>query len=241
MNASIPSVEAMRGSGYDSILFDMQHSALTYDTVYHAMLAMGDSPITTMVRLPGFNAGVAMKLLDAGVEGIMCPQVDTPEQAATFVDACKYPPLGNRSFGPFRAARGTPMAEYIQGANDQVVTLAQIESKAAMDNLEAIVATPGIDAVFVGPADLSISHGGPPGIDYEDDVVRERHLRIISTAHAAGVKVGMLAPTPAHLERALEWGADLLGVANEVGLVTSGAAEILTRTQTAIEQAGPVS
>jgi 4-hydroxy-2-oxoheptanedioate aldolase len=234
MNGSIPTIEAIKGLDYDSIAFDLQHSALTEQEVFRCLLALGDHPATVMVRLPGWVPGLAMRLLDAGVEAVVAPQVDTREQAIAVVEGTKYPPLGNRSFGPFRATRGTNPVEYVAGANDQVVTFVQIESKTALDNLDSIVSVPGVDGVFIGPADLSLSHGNDPVMNYEDPLAKERHLRIIEGCHKHGVKVLMLAPTPQMFDRALEWGADLITVAFEAGFVAAGAAEALQRGRAAI-------
>jgi 4-hydroxy-2-oxoheptanedioate aldolase len=228
-------VEAVGRTGFDSVLLDMQHAPLDFKDVYHAQIALGDSPITSLVRVPGLVPSLMMQLLDAGVGGIMCPQVDTREQAEAFVRACRYPPLGTRSFGPYRAARGGSMADYFAVANGVVITMAQVESVTSLENVDEIVSTPGLDAVFVGPADLSISGGGPPEINYQDSTVEARHRRIIESAHAAGVKVGVLAPTQEDLETVLDWGVDMVSCASDTALVLGGAAASLASTRAAIE------
>jgi 4-hydroxy-2-oxoheptanedioate aldolase len=234
MSGSVAAIEAVKGLDYDSLALDMQHSSLTEEDVFKCVLALGDSPATLMVRLPGFVPGLAMRLLDAGVEAVVAPQVDTREQAQAVVEGTKYPPLGNRSFGPYRAARGQSMVDYVKTANDQTITFIQIESKTAVENLDSIVSVPGVDAVFIGPADLSLSYGGDPVMNYEDPDARERHIRIIEGCHEHGVKVLMLAPTPQMFERAVEWGADLITVAFEAGFVAAGASEALQRARAAI-------
>lgn len=234
MTGSIPTMEAIRDTDYDSIFLDMQHSAVTEEEVFKVVLALGTAPITLMVRLPGFTPGLAMRLLDAGVEAVVAPQVDTREQAQAVVDATKYPPLGNRSFGPYRAARGGSMVDYVKTANDQTITFIQIESKTALDNLDDIVSVEGVDAVFIGPADLSLSHGGEPVMNYEDPVARERHIKIIEGCHKHGVKVLMLAPTEQMFQRALEWGADMITVSFEAASVIGNAQEALARSRAAI-------
>src|SRR5579862_1755478 len=93
-------VESLRRSGYDSVLFDMQHGSFDFKDVYHAQLALGDSEIASMVRIPSIDPGLIMRLIDNGIECVMCPYIDTREQAEAFVGACHYPPAGYRSFGP---------------------------------------------------------------------------------------------------------------------------------------------
>jgi 4-hydroxy-2-oxoheptanedioate aldolase len=135
--------------------------------------------------------------------------------------------MGVRSNGPFRTKEGPQ--EYFHSANETIVTLAQIETREAMDNLDAIVAHPGLDAVFVGPTDLSISYGGEPSMDYADPATAERHQRIIDAAHRAGKKAGMLALTPPDVPLAVEWGMDFISVGMDTMLAIMGARDALER------------
>jgi 4-hydroxy-2-oxoheptanedioate aldolase len=234
MGTTLSNIEAIRDSEYDSIWFDMQHTAVEAADILPALIALRDSPITTIARLPGWNPGLAMKLLDSGVDGILCPQVDTPEHAAAVVEATKYPPLGNRSWGAFRRSPDQTPSEYLAQANDSTLTLLLIESRTALENIEAIVAVPGVDAVTIGPNDLAISHGDRPedGMNYEHPVTRERLRRIIDASHAAGVKVMMLGYTPTHRRAAGELGADMLVIASELQLVAGGSADVLQSVRT---------
>jgi 4-hydroxy-2-oxoheptanedioate aldolase len=228
-------VQAISRSGYDSVLFDMQHSPVDFKDLYLAQLALGDSEIASIVRVPGIEPGLIMKLLDNGFEAVMCPVVDTREQAEAFVGACRYPPAGYRSNGAtVRAMRGASALEYFAGADESIVTIAQIESLTALRNVDAICTTPGLDAVFVGPTDLAISAGGPPVTDYADPSVIEHHKAIITAAHNAGIKVGVLAAGAQEVKTVLNWGVDLVSCASDLELIVSGAAQVLADTRIAI-------
>ena len=119
---------------------------------------------TPLARVPWNEPGIIMKMLDAGCYGIICPMVNTAEEAQRFVGACRYPPKGYRSFGPTRVSFYAG-ADYGQHANDTVIALAMIETAQAVENLDAILDTPGLDGVYVGPADLSQSMGYKERVD----------------------------------------------------------------------------
>ena len=124
--------------------------------------AMRASGVVPLARVPWLEPGIIMKVLDAGAYGVICPMVNTPEQAAEFVSYLRYPPLGQRSFGPTRANYSAG-ANYAAEANGEILGFAMIETAEAMANLDAIVATPGLDGIYVGPADLTLQPvAGPP-------------------------------------------------------------------------------
>ncbi|MCW2539987.1 MAG: putative aldolase [Frankiales bacterium] len=225
--SSMTTAESIGRLGYDSVVIDMQHTLADFKDVAGCLIALTGTGTTAMVRVPGNDSSMIQKLLDAGAEGIMCPMINNPAEAQAFVGACRYPPLGVRSNGPFRTKEGG--RAYFHTANDTVVTLAQIETREAMENLDAIAATPGLDALFVGPSDLSISYGGEPVMDYDNPVTAERHRQIVEAAHRAGKKAGMLALTPPDVPLAVEWGMDLISVGMDGMLVILGAVEALNR------------
>src|ERR1700744_733937 len=162
--------EIMAAQGYDSVSIDVQHGALDYTSVLPMLQAMRASGVVTMARVPWLGPGGIMKILDAGAYGIICPMVNTAEQAAEFVSYVRYPPLGQRSFGPTRAAYSAG-ANYAAEANGEILAFAMIETGQGMSNLEAIAATPGLDGIYVGPADLALSLSSgrlTPGFDREE-------------------------------------------------------------------------
>jgi 4-hydroxy-2-oxoheptanedioate aldolase len=222
--SSVLSAEAVGRLGYDSVVIDMQHTMAEYRDVVTAIIALSAGPTVPVVRVPGNDPILVGRVLDAGARGVMCPMVNTREQAERFVAACRYPPEGTRSYGPYRAADG---ARYFTEANADIVTFAQIETLEALDNLDEIAATPGLDVLFVGPTDLSISGGGAPSMSYTDPLVDERHRAIVDAAHRAGKRAGMLALGPGDPEIGRGWGMDFLSVAMEQRLVAVGAAQAL--------------
>lgn len=163
---SIPSsfsAEVMAHQGFDWVCIDMQHGVIDYQVALTMLQAIGTTATIPIVRVPWNEPGIIGKVLDAGALGVIVPMVNSVEEARQAVAACRYFPKGARSFGPTRASyyAGT---DYFAGANDQVACIPMIETKQAVDRLDDILAVPGIDAVYVGPADLSITLGLPPGM-----------------------------------------------------------------------------
>lgn len=141
---------------FDAITFDMQHGMIEYADVL-SMIGSFPTHIYPMARLPQNDAGLSMKLLDAGVHGLICPQVKSGADTLSFVRHCYYPPIGERSFGPMRSS---VIVEDYQAKAAQIVTpFALIETKEAIDQLETIAATPHLKGLYVGPYDLSLSLG----------------------------------------------------------------------------------
>lgn len=223
--------EIMSEQGYDAVSIDVQHGALDYSDVLPMFQAMRASGVVLGARVPWLEPGIIMKMLDAGALQIICPMINTAEQAAEFVNYLRYPPVGNRSFGPTRAqyALGGGIA---QEANDQVVGWAMVETKQAMENLDAIAATPGLDGIYVGPADLTFSlHDGriPPGFDREEPEIIEVLQRIADTCHKAGIKAALHCGTADYAARAVGWGYDMTTVGGDYRLMQGAAAASVAR------------
>ena len=136
--------EAMGRAGWDSVTIDLQHGVIDYMDAVTMIQAISLTPAVPLVRAPWNEPSVIMKLLDAGAMGIICPMVNNAEEAAAFVSNCRYAPKGRRSFGPVRA--GMVHTDYWTHANDAILTIAMVETAEAMENLDGIMATPGLDA-----------------------------------------------------------------------------------------------
>src|SRR6202161_1397076 len=151
--------EFMAQAGFDWLVIDLQHAPAGGSEQLAAMpRATGSTP--TLGGLPWeTHYGKGTAALDAGAQGLIVPMLDTPDEAARIAGACRYPSVGYRSFGPWRAALQIPGSTTDDG-DQRVLCLVQIETRAAIDNLDAIVAVPGIDGAYIGPTDLSLSHGG---------------------------------------------------------------------------------
>lgn len=223
--------EIMASQGYDSVTIDMQHGALDYSAALVMLQAMRASGAVPMVRVPWLEPGAIMKALDAGAYGIICPMVNTAEQAAAFVSCVRYPPLGQRSFGPTRAVYAAG-ADYAAEANGEILALAMVETAEALGNLEAIAATPGLDGIYVGPADLTLSLTGgrlATGFDREEPEMIAVLQRIAAACRAAGLRAGLHCGTPDYAARAIGWGYDLTTVGGDARLLAAAAGASVAR------------
>jgi 4-hydroxy-2-oxoheptanedioate aldolase len=150
--------------GFDSFYVDIEHSAISVDTAAQMIAAALPLGITPLVRVPGHDFDMAAQLLDVGALGIICPQVDTAEQAQAMVAACKFPPLGHRSVsgaGPLQYYRPTPLGEVNAQGNALTLCIPMLETPLAIENAEAIAAVPGVDILLIGSNDLSTAFGVP--------------------------------------------------------------------------------
>ncbi|HHD7482074.1 TPA: HpcH/HpaI aldolase/citrate lyase family protein [Klebsiella oxytoca] len=224
--ASSFSAEIMAEQGYDSLTIDLQHGFVGYEQATYMLQAMRASGIAPMVRVPWLEPGIIMKALDAGAWGIICPMVNTAEQARALVSCVRYPPSGSRSFGPTRVTFSAGQ-DYGQHADDQVVCFAMIETAEAFENLEEIVSTPGLDGVYIGPADLTLGLTGRKyrtGFDRTEPEIVDAIQHILHTAHRAGKKAGLHNGSATYAAKAAEWGFDLVTLSNDVQLLRSAAA-----------------
>lgn len=177
--------EVMSRQPWDSVTVDMQHGLSDFETTVHMLRAMNGSSVTPMVRVPWMEPGLIQKVLDAGAFGVICPMVNTREQCEQFVSVCRYAPAGTRSFGPTRAPI-VAGADYWKKANDEVLTFAMIETRQAVENIDAIVSVPGLDGVYIGPSDLSLTLGLDPVADLEHPTL----LAAIETIRLAVERAG---------------------------------------------------
>ncbi|WP_454858576.1 HpcH/HpaI aldolase family protein [Rhizobium binxianense] len=222
--------EIMAAQGYDSVTIDMQHGAVGYDGALPMLQAMRASGVTPMVRVPWLDPADIMKALDAGAYGVICPMVNTREEAEKLVSYVRYPPAGVRSFGPTRALFATGTG-YASEADEEIVCLAMIETAQAFENLEEILQTPGLDGVYIGPADLTLGLQGKkyaPGFDRKEPEMIEAIKHIMTSAHKAGKRAALHNGTPEYASEAVKWGFDLVTVSNDVRLL-AGAAEASVR------------
>lgn len=218
--------EIMAAQGYDALTVDQQHGFLGYDALAPMLQAMRASPVTPMVRVPWLSPGDIMKALDAGALGIICPMVNSRAEAELFVSCMRYPPNGQRSFGPTRAVFGHG-ADYGQKADESVLCFAMIETADGMKNLDEIVMTPGLDGVYIGPADLTLGLTGrkyPTGFDREEPEMVAAIKTILEKAHGAGIKACLHCGRGDYAARAIDWGFDLVTLLNDVRLLAAAAA-----------------
>ena len=157
------SAEVMANQGWDSITIDMQHGLIDYPNAVNMLQAISTTDATPLARVNWNEPGQIMKILDAGSYGVICPMVSNREEAEKFVQACQYPPKGYRSFGPVRA-NIYGGSDYAKHADNEILKLAMIETKEALEKLDEILDTPNLDGIYIGPADLSLAVGEEPGL-----------------------------------------------------------------------------
>ena len=203
--AGLPSsmaAESLARSGVQYVCCDNQHGLIDYQAsvgMIQGILVGGSNPIA---RAPWNEPGIIGKLLDAGAQGVIVPMVNSAEEAQAAVAACKYPPLGARSWGPAGAA--PRLGDYFNASRDQVASIVMVETVDALNNVDAIVNTEGVDAVYVGPADLSISLGLQPGNNDGTAAFDDALAAIVAACDNAGVIAGIHSTgslTPKRLEQ----------------------------------------
>jgi 4-hydroxy-2-oxoheptanedioate aldolase len=211
-------VEVIAGSGFDWLLLDTEHSPNDLENVVTQLQAASAYPTTTIVR-PAWNDMVLIKrFLDAGVQTLLLPYVQTPEEAANAVAYTRYPLRGVRGVaGTTRATRFGRVKDYFKRAEEELCVLVQVETRLGLDNLEAIAATDGVDGVFIGPADLSAGLGHLGNIPHPE--VQQAIDDAIKRIRKAGKAPGILAPVEADARRYLELGCLFVAVGADVGLL----------------------
>jgi 4-hydroxy-2-oxoheptanedioate aldolase len=182
--------EVMAHQGWDTLTIDMQHGVIDYAAMVTMLQAISTTATVPIVRVPWLEPGILMKSLDAGAYGVICPMINTREDAQKLVAYTNYAPKGTRSFGPVRATLYGG-ADYPTAANDTLVRFAMIETAQALDNLDAILSVEGIDAIYIGPSDLSLSLGCKPVFDDVDPKAAQAMDHILERAQAHGVVAGV--------------------------------------------------
>ncbi len=189
---SIPSAfsaEVVAHEGFDWVCIDMQHGVIDYQVAVTMLLALNTTETTPFVRVPWNEYGIIGKMLDAGAMGIIIPMVNSVEEARAAVAACRYAPAGARSYGPTRAGLYAG-ADYFEHADAEIACIPMIETKRALQSLDDILDVPGIDAVYVGPADMSITLGMQPRMD-NGGAFEEARQRIAAACSKRGIVPGI--------------------------------------------------
>ena len=220
------SAETMAHQGWDSLTIDMQHGVIDYAAMVTMLQAISTTDAVPVVRVPWLEPGIIMKSLDAGAYGIICPMVNTREDAQKLVAYTHYAPRGTRSFGPVRATLYAG-ADYAQHANDSIVTFAMIETAQALDNLDDILSVEGLDAIYIGPSDLSLALGCTPTFDDLDPKAAEAVEHILARAKAHGVVAGIHNGTPESALKRIAKGFQFVTISSDARLIAAGAQQIL--------------
>ena len=217
------SAEVMANQGWDSLTIDMQHGLIDYPNAVSMLQSISSTETIPMARVNWNEPGQIMKILDAGCYGIICPMVSNRKDAENFVNACMYPPKGYRSFGPIRASiyGGN---DYSKHADEEILKLAMIETKEALEKLDEILDTPNLNGIYIGPADLSLAVGEEPGFDRpENSKAYSEILRILESAKKRNLLAGLHNGTPDYAQKMIKKGFNLVTVGSDSRYITAGA------------------
>lgn len=222
--------EIMANAGFDAITVDMQHGMADFQTTVTMLQAISTRESMPLVRVPWNDPMILMRVLDAGAYGIVCPMISTRAEAEAFVGACRYPPEGWRSFGPIRA-NVYAGDDYFAHANETILTFAMIETQQGLDNIEAIITTSGLDGVYIGTVDLSISMGLAGMGDLDDPALQKAINKILALATQHKRFVGIHARTPDEVAPLSKMGFHLITLVNDTKLLKSAAKDALKQAQ----------
>jgi len=231
------SAEVMAHQGWDSLTVDMQHGVIDYQCAVEMFTAISTTSTVPVNRVPWLAPEHLMKALDAGAYGVICPMINSVEDAENLVAWTHYPPRGSRSFGPIRGLLyGGP--DYPDHANDTVAVFAMIETRDGLDNVEDILRVPGLDAVYIGPSDLSLALGCRPGFDDVDKPVAEAIEYILAKAKEHGKVAGCHNGTPEYALKRIEMGFQFVTVSSDSRLLASGSQALLGQMRGALPASG---
>ena len=235
------SAEVMANQGWDSCTIDMQHGVVDYPDALNMLQAISTTNATPLARVNWNEPGQIMKILDAGCYGVICPMVSNRKEAENFIQACLYPPKGYRSFGPVRALLygGT---DYPKQANTEILKLAMIETKEALEKLDEILDTPNLDGIYIGPADLSLALGEEPGFDRPESTKAYKEiLKILEAAKKRNLLAGIHNGGFEYAQKMISKGFNLVTIGSDQRFLSSGAKTVIEKikgTKRVIESKG---
>jgi 4-hydroxy-2-oxoheptanedioate aldolase len=222
--------ETIGRDGFPAVTLDSQHGLWDLNAILTTIAAVRQGGAAPVVRVPVGDFATVSRVLDFGAEGIIAPMINTEADARALAAAAKFPPIGERSWGPHRATTLAGLADqsvYLREANDHVVTLAMIETRTALKNLDAIVATPGVDGVFLGPSDLSIALSDGKQVDPMSKDVDAEIDRIVAAAQKAKKIPGAYCHTAERAVALGKRGFKFLAVMSDLAFLRAGAAAAL--------------
>jgi 4-hydroxy-2-oxoheptanedioate aldolase len=229
--------ELLARSGYDWMCVDMQHGQVgSVESLMPLLQVINAHDVPAFVRIPWkTNFAVAMHAVDYGAQGVVVPMVDTAEEATAIVAALRYPPDGERSWGPVRAR--LLLDDYSPAkANDHVFCFVMIETRSGLDHIDEILSVPGVDGAYIGPNDLSVSHGGPPLPTSKNSLLCELAEQVLKACQRSGRAAGFHTDGP---DEALYWserGFQVVNVSSDAGLIAAGSEANLAKVAAALRQ-----
>ncbi len=223
--AHATSAEIAGKAGFDFCLIDGEHAPNDIPVILDQVRAVSLGSAQPAVRVPVFDPRLIKQVLDIGVQTIIVPMIDTAEEAARVVAATRYAPDGIRGVGAAMARASTygEITDMLTTANDQICVIVQCETQTSVDNIDAIAAVEGVDAVFVGPGDLSADMGVPGQTTHPDVEAKIRHA--FDRINAAGKAVGIISFSPDKVREYADWGARFIAVGGDVAILAKGIRE----------------
>lgn len=228
-------VEAVTQFDFDWVLVDMQHGGMGFETAVEMIRAADISGVAPIVRVPWNEPGIIGRVLDAGALGLIVPMIETKEDAQRAVNASLYPPGGQRSFGPIRVG-ARDGRDYFRRANQRIAVIPMIETKGALAAVEAIVSLPGVVGAFLGPFDLSIALGLPPGDNDGTPLFDEAVKKVTSACKAAGKCAAVLSNENVAPLRAKQ-GFQMISVTTDMNALAMASAASLRKVRAALKTA----
>ena len=219
--------ELIASAGVDYVCVDQQHGVIDYVSMVAMFQAIGAAGAAPITRVMQNDPGQIMRSLDAGALGIIVPLVNDATEAARAVAACRYPPHGIRSYGPVRAA-GVIGSRDPKDLAEQVLCIVMVETREALEKVDEIAATPGLDGIYIGPSDLALSLGLAPTLDVTEDAHVEAVKKIMEACHRKGIAVGIQCASGEWARRHAEAGFDMVTVATDAALLREAALRELT-------------
>jgi 4-hydroxy-2-oxoheptanedioate aldolase len=213
--------EIMARQGFDAVCVDMQHGVTGLSNLMEMLQAVSATDAAPVVRVGWNEPAAIMKALDFGASAIIVPLINNAAEARKAVSACRYPPVGDRSSGPVRALQ-IHGPDYFSKANYEILLMAMIETKEGLNNLEEICATPGVDVIYIGPADLSYALGMAPRADNPDPLHMSTCDRIKEVAHRHGKKVCMHCASAEFAAASVKRGFDMVMITSDLTSMIAG-------------------
>ena len=226
--ASTAAARHISRAGFDWLTLDMEHSPANWETAADIFGAIADAGSIPLIRVPAISHENTKRALDGGAYGIVYPMCNTVEEATLAAEACKYPPVGNRSVGGglHTLNFGAGAAEYYKKANDEILVIVQAEHVIAVENCEAICKVPGIDAIFVGPNDLMSSMHKTPAMESDDPQFVEALKHVRETCKKHGIAPGIHVANADAAKRRIAAGWQFIAISSELGFMMQSAGAI---------------
>ena len=233
---SIPNsftAEAISKMGWDSTTLDLQHGLHDYSTSASILQAISSSNSIPLARVPWNEPGIIMKMLDLGVLGIIAPMINNKKECEEFVSYCNYPPLGCRSFGPMRAQL-VYGSKYFEEANKNIISMAMIETKEAVENVDEILSVPNLTGVYIGPADMCSSYGLKPQFDPRDEQIYSNFKLIAKKAKENNKIAGIHTGSTAYAKEMISLGFQFITILSEFRFMTAYGESIINEMKNEI-------